>query len=447
MISRSLVQLFPVLAHGYSLLCSLLTMFIAARALGLEAFGSYVVVTTLSMTLGGVATDGLVRVIARRVPQRLSSLEATATTIASCLIAAGCLSCTLTVFFVVGAWLGGMHGWIDDSIAIATAAVSVPLICVCSIGSSIRFAKRELVAASAPVSVVRPTLLLGATSGLWLAGSVEIRELLIAFTASYACAALLSAGLMATRDRHTLKTSRRGLRRRAWRYFSYAGPFWAYATLTSIRERATLMLFGAIGAPADVSLFSAATRISVGLQGFLNVNAASFQPRFSPSHGEAATTQTTRVYDAMLRQRVLVVLPIACLFLGAPGLVGILFGEEFLPAQGAVRVLMLSILFTLYLAPISGVLGMNNQQRWLAKPSAIALAASITLVVILGPTLGAMGAALALLLPQVALHIAHYMRLRALMSAALLSKRNLAASVAIFVVATVIGSLGVTRAL
>lgn len=190
--------------------------------------------------------------------------------------------------------------------------------------------------------------------------------------------------------------------RMGWSMFVFRGSVSFYTT-------ASAFLLGLFVAPQQVGFYSGAERVARALQGLLTPLSRAFYPRFSrfaQAGVEAARSQL--VGSVRLMGAVGLALSLVA-FLGAPVLVRLLLGPDFGASVAVLRalaplpfVIALNIVFGLFwLVP----LGFDRAYNAIIAGGAVV---SVLLIVLLVPSFGALGMALAVVATEVGVGLALY---------------------------------------
>lgn len=163
-------------------------------------------------------------------------------------------------------------------------------------------------------------------------------------------------------------------------------------------NRADVIMLGAFSSLTETGLYAVALRLcqllpipSAALQTYLS-------PRLSETHTQDDRGQRNRLYKISLLFALGSSMPLAALFtVGADHIVGFIFGPEFANAASLVGVLALAKVCQAVTNSTSGYLLMTDRESIFSQLTTTAMIVNIILNVLLIPSLGARGAALATL--------------------------------------------------
>lgn len=230
----------------------------------------------------------------------------------------------------------------------------------------------------------------------WLAWQGLGQYSLISQTAVYSLAMMTATLLYVAR-------SRRGWLRMKWRYRAdLAGQYLRFGLTTGMSNFASSMLvnadnfiLGTIAGPATLGYYDRAYRIAQWPSLLLNavVGRAAV---FTYSQVRDDTARLHRSITMVLWISANVAIPVAlALFLSAPDLLPLLFGEQWLPAVSLLRILLIgAVLHPLLESGWAVFIGMGMPRRAL-ELSLIQLAVLILAAAILTPLFSAVGTAIA----------------------------------------------------
>lgn len=182
--------------------------------------------------------------------------------------------------------------------------------------------------------------------------------------------------------------------RRARELCGYALPLAASALCLSLYQRLDLLLLRALGAtPAEAGFYAVAQNLSL-LPSILSFSLApallSTLTRALRDGDGAEARETAR----QALRAVLLVAPVAALAAGcAPEIVGLIFGQKFLPAAPLLRLLMPGALALVFVSVAASILAAAGRQVWTLHVAWPLLACAAAGHLLLIPAAGATGAA------------------------------------------------------
>lgn len=275
------------------------------------------------------------------------------------------------------------------------AAPLVPLLGLTALRQRVLQGLHHPVAAQVPEQVVKHGAFLVVAGSLWLAGGVCVRGpgglmavWLAANVAAFGAGAMLLHRLMPAQ----LRSAGPSYDTRRWLYTAWPllvadGAGVVYATTDTI-------LLGILRPAAEVGLYQVAVRMASLLLIFLTASNWVLAPWFARLHAEGArprlqaiVTRATRAVFAAAAVGYSVFL------LAGRDLLGILFGQAYLPAWGVLLVLGAARLVDVGSGPVVNLLAMTGGQRILGAVIGAAAAGNLALCVLLIPHYGMYGAA------------------------------------------------------
>lgn len=178
--------------------------------------------------------------------------------------------------------------------------------------------------------------------------------------------------------------------------------FWAFTWSRSfgvmtqiLLKRTDLILLSALRGPAEAAIYAAATRFMVVGQLIGTSFAASIQPQLG-RHVALGEYDTVRVlYKVSAVWLVVTAWPLYLMMAMWAPLLLTVFGEAYVDGAPALVVLSLAMLLATAVGPVDQILIMSGKPTWVLVNSVVALVVNIGLNLVLIPTMGALGAALA----------------------------------------------------
>lgn len=174
---------------------------------------------------------------------------------------------------------------------------------------------------------------------------------------------------------------------------------------------ATVVLAATHG-PAEAGLFRVGYQIASSLKLLSSTSETILQPVFAASYQQGDVRRIARVLRLTLLALLLASMPIVAAVLIAPQWIMNLFGKQFGAGAVAMQVMVLGQVFSLIFASSGGVLLMANRERLVAALTFAAVALAAILALLLIPPYGALGAAIASVVPFIFLRFASMVAVR-----------------------------------
>ncbi|HVX43992.1 MAG TPA: oligosaccharide flippase family protein [Mycobacteriales bacterium] len=394
-----------LIGGGVSALCNLLLVVVIARGVGRAEAGIFFTATSLfllveSLSLLGTTT-GLVFFIARLralgEPQRARE----------CLRAA--LVPVVALATVAGLLMLLAAPWLADQLLPGDRGVLVPCLRVLGVALPVAAVYDAITAASRGFHDVRPSVYVekvGRSGGqvllvatVLLAGG-SLTVLTAAWAVPYAAGlAVLGFWLARLLARDTAARHPSGrhaaeapLRPEFWRYTL---PRSLAAVAQMALQRLDIVLVGAFLGAADAAVYTAATRFLVVGQLANQSISLAVQPKLSELISREQLSEARLVYQASTGWLVLVTWPLYLLCaVGAPVLLE-LFGAGYSGGESVVVILSLTMLLATGTGMVDLMLMMAGRTSWNLMNVAVAFAVNLVADLILIPTVGIEGAAIA----------------------------------------------------
>jgi O-antigen/teichoic acid export membrane protein len=386
-----------VLALGIStggILASYLLQLLLAHWLGQELYGIYVYAWSWAAILAVIVTMGFPSVLIRFIPQYETSRDlarlrgivhySSLCTVGFGTIVAGAASC-------VAYW------WDRDrtsATALPLALWAVPPLALITLSSEGLRAMRRVVAAYAPNQLVRPALV---AIGAWVATRVTgVLSIGAADTITFLALVTISVTQMAFLVgilRTVVKGTTSVFDPKPW--MDVAWPLGAAAAFTAVFEHAPMLLLGMLGRASDAGIYYVASR-NAGFVGLIltAVNALA-APAFAAVYkrGESEELQSMLTELAHLTFWPSSVAAILLLILSRPLLA--MFGPGFISGQPAMLILMLGQIVNVGTGSVGYLLQMTGFQRDYLAVLIACSSINILVSLVLIPSLGCLGAAIA----------------------------------------------------
>ena len=391
------------LAHGIGVVLAFASAPLLVRHLGVGDFGVYVLIGSIVGVAGGVLDAGLLTIAQREYVARSGAdRDRTMAHIVG-------LRLVLMSSAAAAATLFALAAGYDSTVVLGTIVAGVAL-----------FIASGQHVFSTPLSA---RLRFGATTAIEVTGQVLTVALIVtlvlldagvlAFVAVSIPVSFLALVITTRLVRGDIPLRPAFDRRAWWELVKDTLPFAAAAAITAVYYRLALIVLSLVETKLETGYFATAVRISdiVGVLPGLVLSAA------FPVMTRAATDED----DARFGYQVGRVIEVAFLIglglllafeLGAPIAVDVIAGDEGEPATAVLRTLAPGIVFSwIAVACAFALLGMKRYTSVLVA-NATALVVSLTLVLVLAPSLGGSGAALAAAVAEGVLAVAMVVQLR-----------------------------------
>lgn len=374
--------------RGAFAVSTLLATILLGRILGVQGFGQYVTILSLTLLVAGLAQAGSTQLLVREIP-----------------IAGRARDAMQIVGFVLGIGLGFATILIAamavvDPERFFQASMQIPLLVVLLIilnctGATVR-GFRHVLAGQIGDALIRPLSLIGILLVLlWVASPLDFRMALWCYVAALGAGVLFNCALLLayTRKSNTNDTEPVPITIRSLgRGMLGLGVLGWFAALNT---QLPPYLAGTLGAPEQAGLF----RVAMQFAAILTMGLSAVEFAQGPHYSVAYKADDRRELHALLQKSCRFGTAIAvpsglALFFAASGLIDLLFGFEFAEAATAVQILALGTMVNAVTGNVGILLIACNAERGLMLSSGVAIVMLIILCILLIPTLGATGAAI-----------------------------------------------------
>lgn len=241
------------------------------------------------------------------------------------------------------------------------------------------------------INVVRQGIWLGIIIALWLMGAP-----LSYVIAGRVLAALIESTLIWAYGRRFLAEKGKFLRDRAWTIFSHSFPIAFSSLLAMIYLRIDQVMLHKMATDSVLGQYVAAVRVSELFEMLPTALMFTLAPILAVS---VADPEKFRRYIDRTFRYFMVLAAGLCVFVtvGAPIVVRVLYGKQFLPAAPLLAVLIWSEIAVFFATVIVNVMVAKNHQHLLPIPTLAGAAINIALNLVLIPRYAAMGTAWATL--------------------------------------------------
>lgn len=371
-----------------------------ARTLGAEGYGQFAFVTAAATAIAAAPAWGLQGLLTREVAARLAAGQAASVRglLRAALRTAAGAALALAVAFVAGSWAG------EAGVTVAWGAVLVPAM-VLGAGFAAILSGLHRVVLSQSGEMLKPWLLLGA---LALAGAMGMQVDPSAAVVLYAVVLWAGAAVMAVLAWRALPGDVRVARPEVpagW--LREALPFAGIGLLAMANGQADVLVLGAFRDDAEVGAYRAASQLAALAIFLLGVVNAPLQPLVARLHAEGDRERLQRAVRATAALVLACAVPtVAVLVIWGDGLMALAFGEPFRAGALPLAILALGQLVNAAMGSVGVILNMTGHQRVVMRWFAASGALTLALLLVLAPSLGAVGAALAVALGLVAWNVA-----------------------------------------
>lgn len=380
--------------RGLGVVCGFAMHVLLSRVLGAQGAGMFYLALTLMMAGAAIGKFGLDTTLMRFAGSAAQAGDMA--TVRGLYRQAGLLSSLIAIavtapLFVGADWLAS--ALFDDpqlQPVIMMLALAVTPFSLIWVQSGVLKAVSRPVAATWVESALLPILMAVATvtlAGLDLLSPLRAAAIYTALTfIVYLAGSLIYLRGPQTRGTHTLQPWPRLVRT--------ALPLAMVDVMNFLMAWAIIPILGSVAPESEVGIYNAAHRLTIQLSIVLVVFGGIMAPRFADHHarGDYAGLEALAARTTLLMS--LVALPAGLLFLGWPGMVGLIFGAEYASGGLIVQILAVGQLYNLVSGPAGYLLVMTGHQHSMRNILAGTLLVTLPLIALLGRDYGAVGAAI-----------------------------------------------------
>lgn len=176
----------------------------------------------------------------------------------------------------------------------------------------------------------------------------------------------------------------------------YSLPLLGSGLLMSVANSGNPVLLGVLHSQKAVAFYALAWPLAALVPLGVAALEPTFLPAFATAYARRRPDDMRDVYRRMTRLGLFAAIPIATLLLLAPDVVlGLLFGEQYREASGALRVFALGMLLQVVTGPNDAALKIAGRPAEIMKVHVIGTAVGLGLVLLFAPSAGVVGVAFA----------------------------------------------------
>ncbi len=200
-------------------------------------------------------------------------------------------------------------------------------------------------------------------------------------------------------------------------------PLLGATILTQIFAWTDTLMLGMLRTPADVGLYNAANPLARFIIAPMLIMLTIYIPVTSRLYAQGSISEIRRNYSILTKWICLVTFPFFLLLFFYPeAVLEFVFGKNYAPAAGALRVLSLGFIISNFLGPSEGALIALGESRFVMWATLVAAILNIILNAALIPFFGIVGAATATMISEVNMSIIRWWKVHSLSKALPLSK-------------------------
>lgn len=374
-------------------LSGLVGTIVATRYLGVDRFGQLQTAVTFSALFGVLTDAGVWTIAAREIARRPEDEQRILSTASLIGVGLGLFTAVATVGAAFAVY--GAEG--RSLVRLAIVILAAPALLTGPLGAGSAYLTARQMAIPGAVGGLL------AAFGFLIALTVVVAADLgfTGIAVAYAVSALCNAAILILAARRRVSLRPRLDRPLARQLLRWALPQAFVVAITTIYVRVDIVLLSKLGTDRDVALYGVSYRV---LEFLLLVPVLMSTTVFPEMARAAAGSERLRVLvQGLFAAVVVVAVPMLCVFIGfAPEVVRVAGGPRFDGAAGVLRLLVIAVAFSFAAGVLFTALVAIDQQGPLARRMLIVLGVNVALnVVLIGP-FAARGAALALILSEIA---------------------------------------------
>jgi len=369
----------------FSVLVAFCSSIVFARALGAAGYGVYSFVNAWVSLLAILAGLGFPQLLIREGTRNPTAVRGMQRLADNRSLVAGSFCAALLVLLAV---LPGLD--FDPFVFLAAAPLPI-LLSLNSLRQSLLQACGWLVLSQWPLLLLMPLVTLALCSGIWLlSGTVNAAQLMMS-SAGGAFLALLASQMQ---YRNVISNREEGLH--APLRLSQGLPFLLLAGTYYLGSRIDLIMLGFGSDARDLGIYTVASRSAELLTFVSMASVTAMAPSFARLHAVGDKEQLQSLVKALGRRLVLLTLPPALImFLFAPQLLPLLYGNHYADGAIVLRILVVAQLIAVLGGPSGALLNMSGHERSHLFGILAGVLLNVVLNCILVPRYGAVGAAAA----------------------------------------------------
>lgn len=387
---------------------------VLARLLGAEGYGIYSFVIAIIAILVIPAQMGLPQLVVRetakaQAAERWDEIRGLWRwcTNWSLGVSLALIVCAALVAFVFSDRFGSF-----DLGAFYWALALVPLIALGSLRASALRGLSHVVQGLLPEFILRPLMLIILALGfVWIyrPASFEAADAVLLQVLATAAAFVIGAAMLVrAQPEQMLQESTSTFTPKVW--LASALPFGLTEAVYVINLNAGIVILGAFSSAEEAGIFRAALQAAVPLALGTSAVDTLMAPYFAKFH-QTDSGRIGRLFRICQLVCVGVALPIAiAYFVIGRELIGLLLGPEFLAAYVPLLILTAARLSGAGLGPASMLLRMTGHEVFVLRIASVSLLANIFLLLLLAPTFGANGVAVATSVSALFLSVAAFFK-------------------------------------
>jgi len=245
-----------------------------------------------------------------------------------------------------------------------------------------------------PGFVLRPLLVMGFVGGLvWLGGTADAVGALWALVAACAVAALIQGFLVYSGARKQLAEVRPAFHTRHW--FTISLSFLMIDGFRMVLDNTDVLMIGRLLDPHSIAVYFAAIRTG-GLVAFVSFSMMALAvPKFAEIHSTGTPRELQKFVSEVIQLMFWPSLLTAAALAAIGPYVLSLFGADFAMGYPTMLVILAGLVLRSATGPVEYLLNVTGHHRDTMRVYALAAAANVALSLLLIPTLGIIGAAIA----------------------------------------------------
>lgn len=378
---------------GFSFLISL----ILARSLGATEYGVYAFILAWVNFLCILVLAGLDNVVIREVAasQAQSAWGVVRGLLRWSNLVVLALSVVIGLLAAVTAWgFARKVNWAQLP-AFLIALTLLPLMALTRIRQAAMQGLQHVVAGQLPEAVIQPAIFIGLilASHSLLGLALRARTALTLYAIAAGVGLLVGAVVLHLRISQRSKLVTPIYRPSEW--IASALPLLLVNGMSVINTQGPILLLGAMKGAQTAGLYAIATRVADLIAfGLISVNLA-LAPVVARLWAQRDISRLQQMVTKSVRAALIFTLPVAAALIIFGGTVLSLFGGEFRQARSALAILIVGQLVNVAMGSVGLLLVMAGHEREVAFATGVCVVLNITLNLIMIPSLGVMGTALA----------------------------------------------------